>query len=141
MNNLIRNGLFFFVLLVSSAFADSLEESSPTLTGGGRHGAGLKTKVHEKAGKLQGEIVGVCVIGASPSNPMAGPCVNLVVVLNNEDGTVFEKTRTNAQGRFEFSTDIGKKYLLVSGSRFYDVVSPKEPVKGGDQVEMKLQQK
>jgi hypothetical protein len=44
-------------------------------------------------------------------------------------------------GQFEFVTEQGASYKLVSGSKFYEVVAPDKPVHSGDNIEVHLKQK
>lgn len=91
--------------------------------------------------KSAGTIRGECETVANSSNPLAGPCTDLELVLNDEKGVEAMKTRTTKNGHFEFAGEAGKGYKITSGSKYFEVVSPKDLVHGGDTVELKLQQK
>jgi hypothetical protein len=84
---------------------------------------------------------GVCNIVKSESLMIPGPCVNIVIVLNDSQGKEFERTRTNTQGAFEFSVENGKSYRFVSGSKLFDVVSPLGDVRGGSSISLKIREK
>ena len=88
-----------------------------------------------------GTIHGTCSVVASATNPFAGPCVNLSIILNDAQGVEKERGRTNAQGQFEFDATSGQDYRVVPGSKYYDIVSPTTAVHAGDKVDLKLQQK
>ena len=137
---LVMTTLAFFPL---SSRADSEPVGG---MGGGTHGMrgfhGVKMSgANAKAGGGN-QIKGSCGIMQSASNPLAGPCVNLVLVLNHPDGTEAFKTRTDPQGRFSFESVAGQDYILVPGSKFYDLVSPKGQIAAGNsRVDVQLQQK
>lgn len=88
----------------------------------------------------QVNLEGFCYIAEGPTNPKPGPCVNLLLILNDEGGKELYKTRTSSQGIFEFSSEAEKVYHIVSGSPFYEVVAPKA-VRGGTKINLQLQQK
>ena len=114
------------------------------IDGESHHGKDKPGKEGVKKGSRKGaaaKITGACVIVPSPMNPISGPCVNLVLVLKDPEGKDVLKDRTNSQGQFEFSTEAGKAYTVASGSKFYDVVSPKGQIRSGSSIELKLQQK
>jgi hypothetical protein len=113
---------------------------APTPSGRGKHGGG-KSKTQSSPTLAQGTISGSCNIIESPNNPFPGPCVNLMVVLNDSSGSEVFNTRTNSQGQFSFAAEPGKEYFVVSGSKYYSVVSPKGKVRGGEtRVSLQLQQ-
>ena len=143
---------YFFVLVVliwlslsAYAHADTdsatgMNSSGPT-TGRGRHkGAGTQGKPGSSS-KSSNTIQGSCSIAESSMNPFPGPCVNLLLILNDADDNEVVKARTNAQGQFDFATEQGKAYKIVSGSKFYDVNAPLGLVRGGDKVNLQLRQK
>ena len=130
------------ICICSFAQADS-DSASESL---GHHGGGGK-RAHSKTteNKTAGEIHGSCSIEESTSNPIAGPCVNLVLVLNDSEGKEVLKTRTTAQGQFDFAldstTNTGSAFQIVPGSKFYEMSSPAALVHLGDRVHIKLKQK
>lgn len=98
----------------------------------------------EKAKKVvQGPIpiLGRCTLLVSAGNPMPAPCANSILILMDKTGKELFKTRTNAAGEFEFLGDRAGEYHLASGSHYYEIVSVKNPIHGGDQVDLKMQLK
>jgi len=129
--------------LVSYADTDTaagLDSVSSHGRGGGRRGGGKKMNIG-KASKNPGTIRGSCTVVESPSNPFANTCVNILLILRDQEGNEVSKSRTTSKGEFEFATDTGKLFRLESGSRFYAVVAPKDLIHGGALVNLKLQQK
>ena len=149
MGNKVRVGAAMVLLchgfvLASSARADSgsaTDMNTPTAEGRtGRRGGGKRVNP-DKGGRSAGTISGNCSTVESPMNPLAGACVNTLLALNDEKGAEVSKTRTNIKGDFEFAGEPSKAYHLVSGSQYYEVVSPTAFVHGGDHVTLKLRQK
>jgi len=140
--------ILLVVCLSTTALADTDSatgsgNSSGITTGrGGRHG-GSKKGNSSAASKNPNLVRGNCGIVASPSNPFPGPCVNITLIVNGSDGKEILKTRTSTKGEIEFMVeDSSKPYQIESGSKFYDVVAPKDLIKGGsNRLEVKLQQK
>ncbi len=91
--------------------------------------------------KTPGAIKGYCTIVASPSNPIAGSCVSIMLILKEADGTEAEKNRTSPQGQFSFLGQAGKTYTIESGSKFYESVKAKNLIYPGDTVNVFLKQK
>lgn len=85
-------------------------------------------------------VEGFCFIGESSTNLHPGPCVNLLLILNDDQGVEVARTRTTSQGMFEFAAESQKLYHVVSGSKFYEVAIPKS-VHGGSKINLQLQQK
>jgi hypothetical protein len=108
---------------------------------GGRHGARGQSSGKPGAKASPGLIRGGCSIVVSATNPLAGPCVNLLLILNDAQGIEQGRSRTNSQGQFEFTSTTGMDYRVAPGSKYYDLVSPTAVVHGGDKVDLKLQQK
>jgi hypothetical protein len=90
-----------------------------------------------------GTIRGVCAIQAGPGNPFPGPCVSLLIILEDAKGNEVARTRTTPQGEFDFTAAAGSQaeYIFVSGSKFYEVIAPTRTVHGGDRVSLLLRQK
>jgi hypothetical protein len=133
--------LFAIAPLVNVVRADSDTSSETTTTiGRGRRGGG-KNSNNSQPTSNPGSIKGTCTVVESPSNPIAGPCVTTMLILNDIDGNEVARDRTTAQGQFEFTADPGKAYKIAPGSKFYDLVAPKTAVHGGDKVNLQLQQK
>jgi len=124
----------------SDTSSEAPSTSAPTI-GRGRRGGG-KNSNNSQPTSNPGSIKGTCTVVESPSNPIAGPCVTTMLILNDIDGNEVARDRTTAQGQFEFTADPGKAYKLAPGSKFYDLVAPKTTVHGGDsKVNLQLQQK
>ena len=87
-------------------------------------------------------IRGHCTLLEGGGNPFSGSCVDTVLILNDAKGNEQLRARTNAGGSFEFAgLDPKGQFAIISGSKFYEVVSPTGPLHSGDQVELKLRQK
>jgi hypothetical protein len=67
--------------------------------------------------------------------------VSLVLILTDADGNEVLKTRTTAQGQFEFESEPGKNYKIIPGSKFYEPVVARAIVHSGDRIGLQLQQK
>ena len=104
---------------------------------GGRHN--IKQTPQANSARAVGSIQGTCMMVSSASNPLEGPCANLLLVLKDGSGSEVSKVRTDAQGHFEFAAEAGKMFSIVSGSRYYDVISQKNNANTG--VEIRIQQK
>lgn len=131
--------------LNSLAFADTESDMNgsgppPTMGRSGRGSRGKRLNP-DNSGKTAGNIRGVCSVLQSANNPLPGPCVNTLLILNDSNGNEVVKARTTTQGQFEFVAETGKDYKIASGSRYYDIVSPTAKVHGGDKVDLRLQQK
>ena len=134
---------FLLITLFFSQFAHADPDASSTPSTPGKashHMPRVKVSAPDN-NKGPIEIKGTCSILQSPSNPLAGPCVNLVIVLNHEDGTEFVKNRTTSQGTFSFEAESGQQYQLALGSKLYDIVSPKGLIQAGQKIDLRLQQK
>lgn len=139
-------GLFCFFCASVNADSDSNNDSGtnigPPPTGRGRssgrhHNPNGSNKNSSAAGKLRGH----CTLMQSQDNPIAGPCVNTMLVLNDADGTELDRTRTSENGDFEFPADPKDRFHITSGSRFYDVDSPTGLLRSGQKVDLVLRQK
>lgn len=93
------------------------------------------------AQKNPGSIHGQCIVVETLGNPITSPCVNLLLILNDDQGAQVEQTRTTGEGKFAFSGKAGKLYTIVPGSRLYEVTAPEHPIKGGSNIELKLRAK
>jgi len=125
---------------VAHADSDSANGSSAPVTGRGKRGGGKKPNPNPSAGNPD-SVRGTCTVIESPSNPIAGPCVTTMLVLNDIDGNEIAKDRTTAQGQFEFTAERGKAYKIAPGSKYYNLVSPTTAIHGGDKINLQLQQK
>ncbi len=131
--------LFILFSFLSGAIVSvSHAQNTPQLMRGGHHG--LKQTLQSSAGKNELSIHGVCNVVASPSNPIGGPCVSLLLLLTDSDGKEVSKGRTTAQGAFDFSTEAGKDYKILPGSKFYELATPATTVHGGGRVGVQLKQ-
>lgn len=88
-----------------------------------------------------GKISGRCVLIAGNGNMFDTPCVNILLVLNDETGKEIVKTRTDKNGEFNFEAPANAKYKISSGSRFIEVVSPTYFLASGSHVNLSLRQK
>ena len=128
-------------LLCSLGYADTNGDPSPTTGARGGKRIGGKRNYIESAGKNPDTIRGNCAIIESSTNPLASACVNLLLILNDAKGDEAMRTRTSAQGQFEFTAEPDTSYKIVSGSKFYELVAPTIAIHGGDRVLVQLQQK
>jgi len=108
----------------------------------GLHGGKKSVPVGKRSpGPAPGALRGSCGIVPSDTMMLPGPCVNIMLVLNDEKGVEVERTRTNTQGAFEFSVDINKVYRVVSGSKLYEILAPQGLVHGGSTITVKIREK
>ena len=141
--------LFIQALGLSSVRADNDPSGTPIQGGvnavGGQTRGGVKggkrLRTGSKPEKSRNLIRGNCVIAASASNPISGPCVSTVLALNDEQGKEILRTRTDGKGAFVFEAEENGKYLIGVGSPSYEITSQQRVLKGGDRVEIVLQQK
>jgi len=146
MNPYFLRVVYFSILCVTTfggppTFADSDSSTTPVIHGTGHgHHAGIRISAKNAKGNAK-TIQGNCETVSSPSNPIAGPCVNLVLILKDSAGNEVVKNRTSPQGRFEFPTEPGKDYTIASGSRYFDVVEGKSTVHSGSKILVHLKQK
>lgn len=133
----IAIGLF----LATVALADDGTTPPPPSAPGGHARRGGKRLQPGGENDDTNTIHGRCIIEENANNPLPGPCVNLLLILNDGKGNEVEKARTTPEGKFEFTAAQGKNYKIISGSRFYEVSSPKDSVQGGQRVDLILQQK
>jgi len=117
---------------------DTVQSSSR----GGRRG-GKRNQAQKKQEKSPDTIRGRCSVAVSENNPLAGACVNTVMVLRNKDGEEVAKTRTSDKGIFEFNVkeEKTKDFKIDIGSKLYDLISPPHIVHPGDSVAIQIQQK
>lgn len=104
-------------------------------------GRGKKKNVLNKQApkKAADHIVGQCVVLPGGGNLMNAPCAEVILTLQGKGDPIH--TRTDRIGQFEFVTEQGEEYKLVSGSKFYEMVQPDKPVHSGDSIEVHLKQK
>ncbi len=93
------------------------------------------------AEKIYGSIRGGCTVVVSDSNPLSGPCADLLLVLTDVDGNEVVKTRTTTAGLFDFISEPDKSYKIVSLSKAYETVAPVGVVHNGDRVAVQLRLK
>ena len=129
--------VLLFVCLTSSADTDT---DNGVSMGRGHH-RGKNSPTPNKNNKNPSIIRGNCSIIESSSNPFPGPCVDALIILQDVNRNELARGRTTAKGAFEFTADRSKTYYLASGSRYFDVVAPKDSIQGGNNIELKLQQK
>jgi hypothetical protein len=106
----------------------------------------LRNANHHPPGEAAGpsdtdKIRGECKILAGHGNLMPGDCVGVMLVLLDSTGTEVSRTRTSNKGEFEFTARPREKFKILSGSKFYEVVSPNVPIPSGVSLEVDLQQK
>ena len=105
----------------------------------GKHTAKMARKPITKPDQLA--IKGVCRILPSASNPLPGFCINIVLVLMDTQGPEVVRVRTTDRGEFEFAAVSGKTYHIVAASKFYEVSSPTDAVRAGDNIQIQLRAK
>jgi len=135
-------GLTLLHFFATSAHADSdtaLDTSGTASTG--KHGKRGGSKSKSESTNHSNSIIASCAIVPSPSNPVGGPCVSLVIILKDAEGKEVYKNRTTPQGQIDFTAEPGKSYTVTSGSRYYEVIAPKGPVRAGSKIVINLQQK
>lgn len=135
----LQSCLLLFLAIASLASLVHADGDSTPPTGR-RRGGGKRNSIGPSS-KNPGAIRGTCSIVESPTNPLPGPCVNVLLILNDPKGNEVVKDRTTPQGGFDFSAEPGKAYNIISGSKFYEVVTPKDVVHGGEKVNLVLRQK
>jgi hypothetical protein len=140
------NLLFALFLFISTqSFADITNAGGSA--GGGTHYGNqithsVKVSPNDPKGSDENTIKGICEVVASATNLIPGPCVTLVLILNNPDGTEAGKARTSSQGAFTFESEKGKTYQIAVGSKLYNLVAPKGLVESGNhRVPVRIQQK
>lgn len=147
--------LVVLIFGILSTYELAVQADTNSASGTGAGGAGPTLRTGTGGRKAKGKITnlgatkanpdtlhGVCTIVESPTNPFAGPCADVLLVLNDSNsGNEVAKTRTTAQGQFAFATEHGKTYKLTAGSKAYDVIAPSGVVHGGDSISLQLRQK
>lgn len=78
---------------------------------------------------------------ADQKTEFTSPCVDVVIVLNDEDGNELARTRTTSKGGFKFAAEKAKAYRIDAASSHYELVSPTAAVHAGDTVQLQLKQK
>jgi hypothetical protein len=84
--------------------------------------------------------MGDCSILSSPSNPITGACVEMVLVLKDADGKDVLKTRTDKDGKFQFTIASGYPFTIETGSKAFEVVDPKSKLYPG-KIQLQIRQK
>lgn len=130
-------------LLHSASFAWSGVDSSGPINGSATpivrgNKAGGKNLRLDAPTKNPGTIRGTCSVAQSTSNPIEGPCADMLLVLTDAEGNEVEKTRTSTQGHFDFEAEPGKAYKIALGSKTYLITAPTELVHGGDEVSLEI---
>jgi hypothetical protein len=93
------------------------------------------------AQKIRPLIQGHCSIVEMPLDPVPGPCANLLLVLTDSNGKEVERTRTSAEGEFDFGLHRGQGFHIASGSRFFEVAEPQGAISGGPRIALRVRQK
>lgn len=88
-----------------------------------------------------GKIVGKCTMPGGIGSIGDGPCVEVLLILNDKTGAEVVRTRTDKSGYFMFEASDKTEYTIASGSKFVEVASPKGTVHSGQDIDLKLQQK
>jgi hypothetical protein len=139
----------FFVILITAVLACSLA-SADTDTAKGSGSAGVKggrgrgrgqVKIRDDGAKNANTIRGACTLMESAFNPIPGPCVNALLIVNDLSGNEVLKVRTTPKGEFSFSADHNLSYKIVPASQYYELVSPAGPISGGRRIELRLRQR
>ena len=126
----------FFFCVGAFALPANADES---VTGHGHH-ANLRLKKDPESNAAN-TLGGHCEVRVGPGQPIASDCVTILLVLSDEKGVEVARTRTNAKGVFSFAVKPNQKFVISSGSHFYQVVTPKSPVSSGQNVAVTLEQK
>lgn len=132
----------FLIFVSSFAFAQIPQQDTPTdMPPVHTRPRGKKKSIFNKKApaKAADHIVGQCIVLAGGGNLMNAPCPEVILTLEGKGEPIH--ARTDRIGQFEFVTEQGEQYKLVSGSKFYEMVQPTEAVHSGDSVEVHLKQK
>jgi hypothetical protein len=95
----------------------------------------------EQEASESNKIRGICKILAGHGNLIPGNCAGVQLLLVDAKGVEVSRARTDQNGEFEFTGRTREKFKILSGSKFYEVVSPNVPVPTGISLEVDLQQK
>jgi hypothetical protein len=121
-----------------SSFSDDLNLAPPGKIGRAMRAANKQSDSSNKPGP--GKIVGHCTVLAGSGSLTDGPCVELLLILNDPSGSEVVRTRTDKNGNFVFEAADGGTYTIASCSKFVSVTSPKTSVASGQSVDLKLQE-
>jgi len=133
---------FILILFTSVAFAQN-NDGMPHFPNGSRPGKSVtgqnSTTNSQPPKKSPDSIIGQCVVIPGGGNLIASPCPEVILTLQGKGDPI--STRTDRMGMYEFATEQGQQYKVLSGSKLYDVVQPKDPIFSGQKVEIHLKQK
>lgn len=105
------------------------------------HRVGKRMRVGEDGAANSGTIHGHCTLLEGNGNPISGPCVNLILVLNDANGNEVLRTRTSSGGDFVFLGEKNVQYQVVVESRSYEIAGPAKSIRGGEHIDLKLRYK
>lgn len=139
-------GLAMAMSIANQAWSDDeAPGGGPSVPGPGRSRHAGHAEREAPRTTRGGKITGRCTLIPSSDNPIGGPCANLMLVLNDSKGGEVDRERTTPDGEFELSTTSHPSadglYRIGSGSRFYDVASPKALLRDGYSIELTLKSK
>jgi len=141
-SSVFSSSLYIAIMVIFCATVSLPSFAQPQAIGGGGYRGGLKQKISPgSSDKEPAAIRGNCTVVASPSNPIQGACVSLLLVLTDADGNVIEKTRTTMQGQFDFITESSKTYRIIPGSKYYELATAPVLFHSGDRIGLRLKQK
>lgn len=86
-------------------------------------------------------ITGQCVVIPGGGNLIATPCTDTILTLVPVHPADSISVRTEHDGTFQFTIDHGQTYRIQPGSKYYEVVSPTDPISGGLNLQVQLRQK
>ncbi|MDR3607446.1 MAG: hypothetical protein P4M08_08700 [Oligoflexia bacterium] len=104
-----------------------------------RHSGGRRMRINDKRSNDTSLIQGSCTVVQSDSNPIAGPCVNVMLSLVDMNGTEVSQARTDGKGHFEFiAQDPNAQYHLIPKSKSYQLIGAQPPLKAGMKLSIQL---
>jgi len=137
------SALFFWMALFTLVSVSALGDSGfdPSISGGidgsGKHGK-IGKKFQSKGDKKTNTIHGTCILIETMGN-ISSPCVNITLVLNDENRNEVARVRTETGGVFEFAAESSHSYTLQPESKSYTLLSPTGKISAGSRgVEVKL---
>jgi len=140
MKNLIGLALCLGSLIFASVSAFG-RTAAPGKGTGIPEGGGSEPIRLDSAEKNPDTVRGTCNLSEGAKTSFSSPCVNIVIELLDESGAEISRTRTSTKGAFKFSADKSKTYRIKPVSKAYVLVSPRTTFRGGDTVDLQLQQK
>ena len=137
------NALVSIVLIILSLAAPAKSHAEGGMGNGMRGARPLRMTQEKTAQSLKsgpGKLIGHCTLLAGGGNMIEGPCDNILVILNDANGTEVARARLEKNGDFSFEASDSGQYRLAAGSHLYEVVAPTGVLHGGQRVDLKLRQ-